>query len=546
MPSTEVSPEILKQAKRIKLKRRIKKIFILLIIVIILIGISTLRKKMQKPPEEISGAMPVQIARVMAGTVQQIIKLTGEIQAKYAATIFSDVPGRVAKIFKREGELVLPNTELFLIDRRATGIDYQDFPVKSPIAGIVGRNDVEVGYTISTSTQLMKIINPMYMECVANIIERDINLVSLGMEAIIKVDAYKNFFVGRITEISSLVHPVTRTVQIKISIDNINYSSTPLKDGMYANIQLVTSTKGGVPVVPYSAVLDNKGEKYLYTVEKKSDEFPKQFDAYTFNEKIINKILDLKQKRFVSNIFKFNIEKKIYVCKENLTKDEKEQIYNIFLSINYSIKKYQAIRKTVKLGTVKHVSMPDGIDMDFVEITSGVSIGESVVIMGHRFLSHEAEITLKSEIGHSIDIDTPAFDQQQLKYALYASLTEHQMAEAMRSSTQGSQSAGTQISPELMQTLQDTHSYQIYRQSNLNRQQSSYRYPDSDRNSYSTNNNVYQEQNGSLRREPETYLPARRLRESIPENRRFADEDRAPDEAETDDDLPGETTGGGR
>ena len=63
MPSTEVSPEILKQAKRIKLKRRIKKIFILLIIVIILIGISTLRKKMQKPPEEISGAMPVQIAR---------------------------------------------------------------------------------------------------------------------------------------------------------------------------------------------------------------------------------------------------------------------------------------------------------------------------------------------------------------------------------------------------------------------------------------------------------------------------------------------------
>jgi multidrug efflux pump subunit AcrA (membrane-fusion protein) len=252
-------------------KRKLKRIIITSIILVIFLFtfVKRLTKKKNKPK---SLTVPVQITDVKIGNIEKLIKINGEINAKYAASIFSDVAGRVKAVLRREGSHVSPGTPLFLIDRRSLGVDYLDFVVNSPIGGVVGSVDVELGHTVGTTTQLMQVVNPRYMECVVNIVEKDIGLVKLGQKAYVTVDAYPGIrFNGIVTDVDSVVNTTTRTVKAKIYIDNIKYPANPLKHGMYANANIIVDAKTGVVLIPYSAVLDNRGEKYVYIAVKEAN-----------------------------------------------------------------------------------------------------------------------------------------------------------------------------------------------------------------------------------------------------------------------------------
>lgn len=328
--------DVRKFAKRRKIKR-----IVILVIIVLIIGFVFVKRLRKPKPRVDNGAIPVQVTKIVQTDVERIIRINGEIKAQFGASIFSDVAGRVRVIYKREGEFVPAGAPLVSVDRRSTGVDYLDFIVRSPISGIVGSVDVETGYTISPNTQLMKVVNTRFMECVVDLVEKDIGSVKIGMNATIKVDAYDVKYIGRITKISTIVHPQTRTFQVTILIDNANYPNTPLKDGMYANATIVTGMQKNAAVVPYSAILDNEGEKYLFVA--------------------------LKQR-----------------------KDGKET--------------WLSQRRTVTVGSIKRVKQADGEFIDFAEIIRGVQPGEFVVFMGHRFLQDKTAIELRTEIGNKMRI----------------------------------------------------------------------------------------------------------------------------------------------
>ncbi len=329
------------EATKIKKKRKRKKIRNIIIagVVFILLALLVIsRGKNKNKKKDALGATPVQVIKARLGNVSKILKINGEIQAKFGASIFSDVAGRVRAILKREGKYVTKGAALATIDRRSMGVDYLDYLVRSPISGVVGKVDVEVGYTIGPTTQLMKIVNPRFMECIVDLVEKDIGVVKEGMIAYVTVDAYPDkVFEGQISKISSIVHPLSRTVQARILIDNNNYPKNPLKDGMYANAKIVVNTRKNVTLVPYSAVLDNEGVKYLFVVKEKTG------------------------------------------------KGNKKKLY--------------AEKRVVNTGIIKRLKTKDGEFIDFVEIVKGVNPEEFVVFMGHRFLQTNTEVEMRSEVG---------------------------------------------------------------------------------------------------------------------------------------------------
>ncbi len=325
-----------------KRKKRKKRRIIIASVLILLLALVVIRRKRNAKNRKKGGigATPVQVMKTRKGNVSRILRVNGEIQAKYGASIFSDVSGRIRAIFKREGAFVAKGTPLATIDRRSSGVDYLDFVVRSPIAGVVGNVDVEIGYTIGPTTQLMKVVNPRFMECIVNLVEKDIGIIKEGLPAFIKVDAYPNkVFTGYISNISTIVHPLSRTVQARILIDNNKYSKTPLRDGMYANARIMVKSKKNVPIIPYSAVLDNEGEKYIFVVKEKT----------------------VKGKKI-----------------------------------------FYARKRVVETGIIKRLKQKDGEFIDFMEIKKGVSVNEFVVFMGHRFLQTNTKVEIRNDVGDKI------------------------------------------------------------------------------------------------------------------------------------------------
>ncbi|OGL44515.1 MAG: hypothetical protein A2149_02515, partial [Candidatus Schekmanbacteria bacterium RBG_16_38_11] len=93
--------------------------------------------------------------------------------------------------------------------------------IKAPFSGtVVGRN-LTLGEVIEPSTKLFTIIDLSKLWVIADVPEKDISLVKTGQEANIKVSSYpQERFAGKVTYVSDLVDPATRTVKARIEVEN--------------------------------------------------------------------------------------------------------------------------------------------------------------------------------------------------------------------------------------------------------------------------------------------------------------------------------------
>lgn len=131
--------------------------------------------------------------------------------------------------------------------------------VRSPRSGIVAERNINPGELSDNSKPLFAIADPAQVWLVAQIFEKDIPLVKIGLSATVRLDSYPGqVFTGRLNYVAPSLDSSTRTLAVRATIDNPNGK---LKPQMFARLTLPTGSLKAM-VVPAAAV-QKSGETYV-------------------------------------------------------------------------------------------------------------------------------------------------------------------------------------------------------------------------------------------------------------------------------------------
>ena len=135
--------------------------------------------------------------------------------------------------------------------------------ITSPVSGFVGKRVLDPGAWVTPNSVFLSIVDIGTVRLVANIVEKDLRRIGLGMKADVVVDAYPDeHFIGRIAQVAPVLDPATRTAQIEIEIANAQFR---LKPGMYARVSFTVERREKTLVVPANAIVDIDGKRGVFS-----------------------------------------------------------------------------------------------------------------------------------------------------------------------------------------------------------------------------------------------------------------------------------------
>ena len=135
---------------------------------------------------------------------------------------------------------------------------------RSPVTGYVIEKHLLKGQHVMPGQSLYKIADLSTVWVEADLFEGELPRVRVGAPATVTIDAYPDErFTGRVAFIYPFVGEQTRTVKVRFALAN---RGARLKPGMYANVELPTST-GRSLVVPTNALLDSGQEQIVFVAK---------------------------------------------------------------------------------------------------------------------------------------------------------------------------------------------------------------------------------------------------------------------------------------
>lgn len=146
--------------------------------------------------------------------------------------------------------------------------------VTAPFDGVISKVNAKEGAPVSAAAPLFVLsqTSPLIVE--TNISEFDVDLLSIGQEAIITGDGFEDSYTGKVSYIAPVAESVisgqsTETV-VKVKIQ-FNEQSTKFKPNFSANVEIKTANLKGVLTIPYEAIYTTKeGEKRVFIVKDNS------------------------------------------------------------------------------------------------------------------------------------------------------------------------------------------------------------------------------------------------------------------------------------
>lgn len=135
--------------------------------------------------------------------------------------------------------------------------------IRAPRAGLVIERTINPGELNDGSKQLFTLANLSEVWLVANIFEKDVELVKKGQEAVVTVDSLPDHpFPAKIVWVGDSINPTTRTLPVRANVTN---KDLLLKPNMFARIKVSVGAVTRL-VVPRSAVIQ-KGDRNLVFVQ---------------------------------------------------------------------------------------------------------------------------------------------------------------------------------------------------------------------------------------------------------------------------------------
>jgi len=145
--------------------------------------------------------------------------------------------------------------------------------VRAPFSGTIVERHATLGEVIEPAAKLFTLADLSQLWVIADVPEKDTNLLKAGLPVEIKVSPYPNkTFKGTITYVGAQIDPSTRTVKSRAEFDN---SLGQLKPGMFATISITTEVISDVLAIPQKAV-QNDGNNKIVFIDKGNGGFEKR------------------------------------------------------------------------------------------------------------------------------------------------------------------------------------------------------------------------------------------------------------------------------
>ncbi len=120
-------------------------------------------------------------------------------------------------------------------------------PVSAPFSGTIVEGSALAGTAVEAGAPLFKIADLSVVDVVAEVPERALSLLRIGLGATIGIAAYPGMqFTGQVERLHSELNPTTRTVRAVIHVAN---TGRALRPGMFASVRFPVSMAAAVGTV---------------------------------------------------------------------------------------------------------------------------------------------------------------------------------------------------------------------------------------------------------------------------------------------------------
>lgn len=213
-----------------------------------------------------------QFALVKAAS-QQNLATTAEKRAEQL--VDADVIGR-AELERRRAELLQATTEAESYHTQLLGLGMTevqirrlekthklsaDYPIVAPRSGTVLKREVTIGQVVQPADRAFTIADLSTVWIVANVPEEDAGHLREGMQVEVRIPALpKQVITGRLSFVSPIVDPATRTVEVHMDVAN---PKGLLKPDELASMTF-TGQKERQLTVPVTAVVREDNKDYVF------------------------------------------------------------------------------------------------------------------------------------------------------------------------------------------------------------------------------------------------------------------------------------------
>ncbi|AAU27114.1 TPA: efflux RND transporter periplasmic adaptor subunit [Legionella pneumophila] len=194
----------------------------------------------------------------------QILGLNGQVQLlpDAQADVSIRISGSVTAIDVNLGDNVKAGQRLATVQSRLVGNPPPSVAVTAPIAGIIDARNINLGQAVEPNTVLFHISNRDKLLVIAQVYEEDLDKIKVGQEVNVHALSYpKRTFPGQVTLIEPNLDPLTRTVNVRITLDN---EEKLLKPGMFVRANVILARNEAALAVPNAAVLQADNESFVF------------------------------------------------------------------------------------------------------------------------------------------------------------------------------------------------------------------------------------------------------------------------------------------
>jgi len=180
---------------------------------------------------------------------------------------------KTARAETREGRsrldlLDVPAQEIQRLNRELT--IRPDVPIRSPFAGRVIMRNITRGEVVETAQKLFTVADLSHVWVVGNVPEKDVRFIHKDHTVEVMAAAYPQAtFPGRITYISDVLDPATRTMRLRVTVEN---QERKLKPEMFATVRVYSDPSQDVLSVPLAAVQSGPKGKMVF-VQREAETF---------------------------------------------------------------------------------------------------------------------------------------------------------------------------------------------------------------------------------------------------------------------------------
>jgi membrane fusion protein, multidrug efflux system len=214
--------------------------------------------------DPVATVFAVNTTKAVQGQINDYLSLNGDVLTKSTVDIYADTTGKLQKLTVNVGDRISKDQVIAEVDPSKPGSNFVASPVKSPIAGTVSALPVQVGATITPAVPVARITSTDQVEIHTDVAERFISKIRIGLEAVVRFEAYPDVrFTARVFEVSPVVDPASRTLELKLRFDG---QDPRIKAGMFARIKIITDRKANIVKIPAEAMIKRFGDYYVFVV----------------------------------------------------------------------------------------------------------------------------------------------------------------------------------------------------------------------------------------------------------------------------------------